>query len=134
MLKGGCYCGAVRYEAAGTPFNETNCHCSICRRTAGAPFVAWFSVPREAFRLLLGTVTRFQSTPKGSRTFCPRCGTQLTFESSDAPEEIDVNTVTLDDPNAVPPKDHTRTSSRLSWVKLADGLPEFRERRISGSS
>jgi hypothetical protein len=24
------------------PFNETNCHCSICRRTTGAPFVAWF--------------------------------------------------------------------------------------------
>jgi len=38
MLKGGCYCGAVRYEAAGTPFNETSCHCTICRRTTGAPF------------------------------------------------------------------------------------------------
>ena len=40
----------------------------------------------------------------------------------------------LDDPNAVPPKDHTRTSSKLSWVKLADGLPEYRERRLSGNS
>lgn len=33
MLKGGCFCGAVRYEAEGEPFHETNCHCSICRRT-----------------------------------------------------------------------------------------------------
>jgi hypothetical protein len=134
MLKGGCYCGAVRYEAAGKPFNETNCHCSICRRTTGAPFVAWFSVPSAAFRFITGTPTRFQSTPQGSRTFCPRCGTQLTFESRDAPGEIDVNTVSLDDPDAVPPRDHTRTSSRLSWVKLADGLPEYPEARVSGNS
>jgi len=134
MLKGGCYCGAVRYEAGGTPFNETNCHCSICRRTAGAPFVAWFSVRRKDFRLVAGTPVMFNSTAKGRRAFCGRCGTQLTFESTEAAGEIDVNTVTLDDPNAVPPKDHTRASSKLSWVKLADGLPEYRERRISGSS
>jgi hypothetical protein len=24
MLKGGCFCGRVRYEAVGTPFHETN--------------------------------------------------------------------------------------------------------------
>ena len=33
MLQGGCFCGRIRYEVTGTPFNETNCHCSICRRT-----------------------------------------------------------------------------------------------------
>ena len=47
MLKGGCFCGRIRYETAGTPFRETNCHCSICRRTSGAPFVTWFSVLRS---------------------------------------------------------------------------------------
>jgi len=77
MLKGGCFCGAIRYEAGGTPFHKTNCHCSICRRTTGAPFVAWFSVPRSEFRLVQGATTQFRSTPKGTRTFCPRCGTQL---------------------------------------------------------
>jgi hypothetical protein len=54
MLKGGCFCGWIRYEAAGTPFHETSCHCSICRRTTGAPFVTWFSVPRPGFRLVRG--------------------------------------------------------------------------------
>ena len=24
MLKGGCFCGRIRYEALGTPFHETN--------------------------------------------------------------------------------------------------------------
>jgi len=134
MLKGGCYCGAVRYEAAGVPFNETSCHCSICRRTSGAPFVAWFSVRHEDFRFVAGTPTRFNSTAKAVRSFCGRCGTQLTFEASDAPAEIDISTASLDQPDAIPPRDHIWTRSKLSWVRLADGLPEHQEARLSGSS
>jgi hypothetical protein len=129
MLEGGCYCGRVRYEAAGKPFNESSCHCSICRRTTGAPFVAWFSVPRSQFKVTKGRPARFRSTAKAVRGFCADCGTQLTFEHDDSPEEIDVTTCSLDDANALPPKDHIWTSSRLRWVHLADGLPEFRERR-----
>jgi hypothetical protein len=132
MLKGGCYCGRIRYEAAGTPFHETNCHCSMCRRTAGAPLVAWFTVHRSQFRLVSGEPTRFRSSPKGTRSFCPECGTQLTFEHEDFSDEIDVTTCSLDDPGALPPKDHTRTSSKLRWIKLADGLPEHREARSGG--
>ena len=129
MFKGGCFCGRIRYEAAGTPFDETNCHCSICRRTTGAPFVTWFSVPRSQFRLVCGEPTRFHSTAKGTRSFCPQCGTQLTFEHEDFLDEIDVTTCSLDDPDGLPPRDHTRTSSKLSWVELADQLPEYKESR-----
>lgn len=129
MLKGGCYCGRIRYEAAGEPFNESNCHCSICRRTTGAPFVAWFSVPRSQFRLTKGSPARFRSTVKALRSFCAHCGTQITFEHDDFAREIDVTTCSLDDPNAVPPGDHIWTSSRLRWVRTADGLPEFEESR-----
>ncbi len=70
---------------------------------------------------------RFNSTEKGARGFCSRCGTQLTFEHRDAPDEIDVTTGSLDDPESVPPRDHTRTSSKLDWVKLADNLPLYPE-------
>jgi len=129
MLKGGCFCGVIRYEVRGAPFDETACHCSICRRTTGAPFVAWFSVRRSEFRFLQGTPTRFRSTDKATRAFCPRCGTQLTFEHDDLLDEIDVTTCSLDEPQRVQPRDHTRTSSKLGWVKLADGLPEYQEAR-----
>lgn len=133
MASGGCFCGFLRYAAAGTPFNETNCHCSMCRRTTGAPFVAWFSVPRGEFRWVAGEPTRFRSSARGTRSFCPRCGTQITFEADYAPAEIDVTTCSLDDPEGIPPQDHTWASSKLSWVKLGDRLPEHPELRPKGS-
>src|ERR687892_147820 len=129
MLTGKCFCGRIRYEAVGAAFHESNCHCSICRRSTGAPFVTWFSVPPSQFRFMCGAPTRFRSSAKGTRSFCPHCGTQLTFEHQDFPDEIDVTTCSLDDPEGLPPRDHTRTSSKLSWVQLADGLPRFRESR-----
>ncbi|HZM33694.1 MAG TPA: GFA family protein [Burkholderiales bacterium] len=128
-LRGGCYCGAIRYEAGGEPYNESCCHCSICRRTSGAPFVAWFTVPRKQFRYVSGAPARFASTPQATRAFCARCGTQLTFEHRGYPGEIDVTTCSLDRPELLPPKDHIFTASQLRWVHLDDGLPAFPERR-----
>ncbi|HEY7758710.1 MAG TPA: GFA family protein [Burkholderiales bacterium] len=132
MLKGGCFCGNLRYEAAGKPSHETNCHCSICRRTTGAAFVTWFTVPRSALRFTSGEPARFKSTPKAVRTFCPQCGTQLTFEHEDFADEIDVTTCSLDNPEALPPTDHTWTRSKLNWIELADVLPQYAKRRDAG--
>ena len=128
-LRGHCCCGAVRYEADGVPTCETNCHCSICRRASGAPFVAWFTVPSRAFRFVAGAPARFASSAHGTRSFCASCGTPLTFESSQTPGEIDVTICSLDEPGRLPPKDHTRTSARLAWVSLCDGLPAYAEAR-----
>jgi len=123
-MDGRCFCGQVRYRAGGNPHDETNCHCSICRRTSGAPFVAWFTVRKTDFAFLSGEPTRFQSSAHGTRTFCARCGTPLTFESTRAPDEIDVTTCSLDEPERVPPRDHTQTATRLPWVELG-ALPAF---------
>lgn len=110
-IRGSCLCGGVKFEITGPLSSPLNCHCSICRRTTGAPFVAWFS-----------------SSEKGTRSFCARCGTQLTFEHANFGDEIDVTTCSLDDPELVPPWDNTRTSSRLRWI-VPDGLPEYPESR-----
>jgi len=83
------------------------------------------------FRIIKGEPMRFNSTEKGVRSFCSRCGTQLTFEHADFPDEIDVTTASLDDPELVSPRDNTRTSTRLQWV-AADGLPECRDDRPQG--
>ena len=129
MLKGHCLCGAVRYETAALPAMETICHCTMCRRAAGSPMVGWFTVPRDSFRLVAGEPASFHSSDHATRTFCPTCGTPLTFQSTQYPDEIDVTICSLDDPEHVAPRDHIRASTRLSWIKLDDGLPVYREKR-----
>ncbi|HEX4351305.1 MAG TPA: GFA family protein [Polyangiales bacterium] len=128
-VRGGCFCGRIRYEADAPFFHQTVCHCSICRRTAGAPFVAWFSAARNAFRLIAGTPTRFDSTSHGTRSFCPECGTQLLFEDSELPEELDINSCSLDDPDAIAPHDETHTATRLRWIPLAADLSSYPDKR-----
>ena len=76
-----------------------------------------------------GEPSSFDSSEHGTRTFCPRGGTPLTFASTRSPTELDITTCSLENPQALPPKDHTRTSAMLAWVKLADELPEFPEAR-----
>ncbi|HEX9172163.1 MAG TPA: GFA family protein [Telluria sp.] len=132
MLTGGCYCGAIRYRVTGPISAPTVCHCELCRRTTGAPCVAWFSVPSGDFVLLSGTPTRFRSSIHATRTFCPACGTGLTFVDDATPGETDITTCSLDEPGKVPPQDHTFTSSKLAWLKLDDGLPQCRRSRSEG--
>jgi hypothetical protein len=124
--KGGCFCGRIRYETTGTPFHETICHCAICRGTTGATSVAWFTVERPQLRFTVGEPARFKSTRRGTRSFCSNCGTQLTFETEDFPNEIDVTISSLDDPESVRPQDETWVSSKVSWVVLDDRLPRHR--------
>lgn len=125
MLEGGCFCRFVRYRATGRPRSETACHCSICRRVSGAPYVAWFTVSTDAFEWTGAQPHSFQSSAHGHRAFCPRCGTGLTFWSSRAPGDIDITTCSLDEPERLPPRDHTQVVGRLCWVRPGDGLPEF---------
>ena len=66
-----------------------------------------------------------QSAPREDRSNVWRKGNaRLTFQHADFPDEIDVTTSSLDAPELVPPRDHTRTSTRLRWI-AADGLPEY---------
>ena len=81
-MEGGCFCGAVRYRIDGTLGRVTSCHCLHCRRTTGAPFVTWVEVEPSRFSIVGGTPSRYSSRPGVTRTPCPRCGTQLTYEQA----------------------------------------------------
>ncbi|MYN03001.1 GFA family protein [Pseudoduganella sp. DS3] len=133
MHTGGCFCGAVRYEAEGAARNSTWCHCSMCRRSCGAPGVAWFSVLRGRFRYVRGQPAAFHSSPGVTREFCAACGTQLTFVDERSPLEVDVTTCSLDEPDAMPPQDHTFAASRLHWEALCDDLPRYSRTRSDGA-
>lgn len=131
-LIGGCACGAVRYEASGKPFHRTLCHCADCRRAAGAPAVAWFSVRADALTWTAGTPAVRRSSAPVQRLFCGRCGTQLAYRNDAWPDEVDVTTCSLDDPDSVLLEDHTSASERLHWMQFADGLPQYPHSRAQG--
>ena len=132
MLRGGCFCRSVRYEIDAGPSSETACHCSICRHTSGAPFVGWFSVPRGALRFVTDEPAGFKSSERATRTFCSSCGTAITFQSQDSPDEVDVTIASLDEAGSVPIKDHTFVRSKLAWVNIDDGLPAYPTTRDAG--
>jgi hypothetical protein len=132
MLRGGCFCRTVRYEIDTEPTNETICHCTMCRHVAGAPSVAWFSVPPDSIRFVAGEPAQFKSSEHATRSFCPDCGTTLTYQSTRSSGDLDVTTCSLDEPDKAAPKDHTFVRSKLSWVTVADGLPAYQTTRSAG--
>jgi hypothetical protein len=115
-LTGGCLCGAIRYRLEAAPLDATICHCQTCRRAAGAPSVAWATVPAEAFTLTQGEPARHGSSRGVVRTHCATCGTSLTYRSS--PDTIDVTIASLDDPERVRPRGETWLEHRLSWEPI----------------
>jgi hypothetical protein len=128
-LEGGCFCGAVRFEASGTPEHITHCHCIHCRRTTGAPFVTWAEMPKSGFRWTKGDPARMTSRPGVTRRFCAQCGTHMTYETIESPGGVDVTAGCLDDPEAIKPDDHVWADRMLSWIHMDDNLPRHRTKR-----
>jgi hypothetical protein len=99
---------------------------------AGAPAVAWFSVPAVALRFVKGIAATHRSSPPVQRSFCGACGTPLAYRNDAWPEEVDLTACSLDDPAAAAPQDHTFASQRLPWMRIDDGLPVYPRSRSEG--
>lgn len=122
MVTGGCHCGAVRYEAAGDPVYSALCHCSDCRKSAGAPMVGWALFPKDKVSVT-GEVASYASSEHATRQFCARCGTGLFYLNEMIfPGQIDIQTATLADRDP-------RRSGRLS---ARHSRPICRSRAVDG--
>ena len=123
---GGCHCGAVRYSVEGKPQHVALCHCSDCRKSAGAPMVGWAAFAEGELTIEQGLVTTHNSSGAAMRSFCPRCGTGLFYRNAEMlPGIVDIQSVTLDDPEALPPQAHIQTAERLGWIDGQERLPAF---------
>lgn len=123
---GGCHCGAVRYEASGVPQHVSICHCSDCRKSAGAPFVSWAAFAAGDFRVTKGEPKAFNSSTNAFRHFCSDCGTGLYYVNEQVlPGLVDIQTSTLDDPEGLEPQLHVQAAEKLNWVAHIDALPAF---------
>lgn len=132
--QGGCLCGAVRYAAQGERSDATLCHCRTCRRASAAPAVAWVSFRDENFQVTAGKPVSVSSSDKVQRSFCGRCGTQLTYRHDDYPEWVDITVCSLDTPEELAPTDQTWTSHRLRWMQMLDTMPACERSRGEGQT
>ena len=96
-MKGGCHCGAVRFEFAGEPpFDVLDCNCSMCARTGYLHLM----VPHEEFTLLQGrdALTSYKfGTGAADHLFCKHCGVKSFYQPRSHPEAWSVNANCLDE-------------------------------------
>jgi hypothetical protein len=130
LFTGGCLCGEVRYESSAPRSPATLCHCPSCRRASGSHVLGLVTVARSDFRITAGSAQEYRSSAAVLRTFCPRCGTPLTYWHESWPDEISLTIGSLDTPEVAPPADHTWMSAAISWDDPADGLRRFQTDRM----
>lgn len=95
-------------------------------QSAGAPAVAWAAFAETEFQLLQGDLTDFNSSGAARRSFCPSCGTGITYRNEDMlPGIVDIQSATLDDPSVFPLQCHIQIAERINWMAAAHTLPEF---------
>ncbi len=123
--QGGCHCGQARYEVLGEPQHISICHCSDCRKSSGAPFVSWAAFASADFTAS-GDIASFNSSGTAFRHFCLKCGTGLFYVNEAVlPGLVDIQSCTLDKPEALTPQAHVQAAEQLQWTTTAEQLPKF---------
>lgn len=131
-LTGGCHCGAIRYEADNPPFVTCYCHCRTCQQTFGNAFGLFADFRSGVFRFTRGKPKTYKSSAWVEIGFCDNCGTTLTFrylepliQNESRLDYIGISVGSLDNPESVKPTEHGYVDTKISWLSIDDGLPQY---------
>jgi hypothetical protein len=127
-VEGGCYCGAVRYEAEGDPVLRLQCHCRECQYISGGSPNVSMVMPEAGFRYTKGTpqtFTRSDLDKPVTRAFCATCGTHLVSRTPNVPGAVIIKVGTMDDPALFEPDMAIFTIDMQSFHSLPEGKPAF---------
>ncbi len=127
-LEGGCYCGAVRYQAEGRPQLKAQCHCRECQYITGGGPNMFLLMPPDGFRYTKGAPKQFTRSDienPVTREFCAECGTHLATRRPGLPFVI-LKAGGLDDPAQFGmPQMAIFTVDRQDFHTIPDGVPSF---------
>ncbi len=128
-LEGGCYCGALHYEATGDPLFKGQCHCRECQYISGGHPNVVIAMPESGFSYTKGSPKQFRRgdlEKPVTRDFCSECGTHILAKSSTLPGALIIKVGTLDDPSVFGgPQMVIFTIDKQSFHHVPAGVPTF---------
>lgn len=127
--RGGCACGAVRYELVGKPGVGVSCYCRDCQYASGGAPAYSLIVSRSDLTIVKGTPkvfwTEADSGRRVAREFCQDCGTPLFTYSEKKPDRLSLTAGSLDDPSSFKPRVALWVTSAQPWHEYDIGMPRF---------
>jgi len=128
IYKGGCACGAVRYEAAAEPIMQGQCQCRDCQKGTGSGHSCLMMFPKPALKTT-GRTSEYKRKADSGNTvaahFCPTCGTHVFGTSSGFPDMTTIHVGSLDDPEPFKPQFVVYNFRARGWDHLDPALPKF---------
>lgn len=128
-IEGGCYCGALRYQAEGAPMFKGQCHCRECQYISGGHPNVISGLSESGFKYTKGSPKQFRRSDLENpvtREFCADCGTHILAKSPNLPGTLLVKVGTFDDPAAFGKPDMVIfTVDKQSFHQIPDGVPTF---------
>ncbi len=130
--KGGCLCGAIRYEVAAPVERILMCHCRNCQKATGAGASANVVVPAAALTFSRGTPRLFsQQVDSGHtlhRAFCGDCGSPIYSRRDHVPDWLVLKVGTLDRPHGAVVA-NLWTQSASAWTPIQAGVDNYPQNR-----
>ncbi len=129
MIKGECFCGAVKYEIDGLLKNARSCHCSRCRKAFSSASSAFAEIGDPSkFKWTEGEdkVQQYESEKSWGLGFCKVCGSTICgmYQGN----VIGVTLGTVDgDPGVVIEK-HIFVGSKAPWDHIGGPALQFEKR------
>lgn len=128
VIRGGCLCGTVAYEARALSAPPSHCHCRTCQKAHSAAFATTARVMRADFAWTRGeqALRSFESTPGKLRHFCGLCGTHMMAEWITL-DQVILRIGSVDEGLDQMPVRHIWVSHQAQWDIGQDDLPRFEE-------
>lgn len=131
MIEGRCLCNGVQYQYDGELQEVVICHCDMCKRAQGTPFVTNSPINFDKFRVVKGIdlLKSYFSSEKKRRVFCSNCGSPIFSQRSDFPEIIRLRVGTITGGKIPSPGYQIFCESLAEWFVINDDMPKYQQRK-----
>lgn len=128
-FKGGCACGAIRYEISAEPIFMNECQCRDCQHRSGTGHGSYLTFSGRKDVKLEGEAREWAVTGDSGgikrHAFCPTCGSPVYLTFAAMPDFFTVHAASLDEPDRFQPQAVTYHVRGYGWDHLDPDLPKF---------